>query len=182
MLLKKLIVSLLIIAGVGTTAVASTRALLSDQATLGSNTFSTGTVDLQIAKEQSGGTFEDSVLGFTETILPGETITNYFRLKNNSTDATFSIAAQAATVSGTISPTDLTIKLTPVNSSEEPVGATVTKTLADWVSTPAGLGLPNIGDGDTQEYKMDVVLDEDVTTESASVTFDMIFTGTQVTP
>lgn len=181
-MIKKLIVSLLIVGSVGATAVASTQALLTDQATLGANTFSTGSVDLVIAKGQSGGSFADSTLGFTETILPGETFTDYFRLKNVSDDAHLAIAAQAASISGSINPADITIKLTPVNTDEVAVGATVTKTLADWLSTPAGLGLPNIGDGDTQEYKMDVVLDEDVTTESASVTFDLIFTGTQVTP
>lgn len=181
-MIKKLLLSLIVISAVGTTGVAATRALLSDQAVLSANTFSTGTVDLVVAKGQSGGSFTDAQAGFTETVLPGETFTNYFRLKNLSVDAHFSVAAQAAAVSGPISPSDVIVTFTPVNTSEEPVGAPVTKTLAQWEALPTGLGLPNIGDGDTQEYKIDVSLDDDVATGGASITFDFVFTGTQIVP
>jgi hypothetical protein len=181
-MIKKLLVSLFIISAVTATGVAATRALLSDQAVLSANTFSTGTVDLVVAKGQSGGSFTDAQAGFTETVLPGETFTNYFRLKNLSADAHFAIAAQASTVSGTISHSDVIVTFTPVNTSEEPVGSPVTKTLAEWESLPVGLGLPNIGDGDTQEYKIEVTVDEDVAAGGASITFDFVFTGTQIVP
>lgn len=181
-MIKKLLISLFIISAVGTTAVAATQALLSDQAVLSANTFSTGTVDLAIAKGQSGGSFESNTPGFTETVLPGESSTNYFRLRNLSDDAHFSIAAQASTVSGSINPDDVFITFTPVNTSEEPIGSPVTRSLTQWEATPAGLGLPNIEDGDTQEYEIKVTVDEDVTTGGESITFDFVFTGTQVAP
>lgn len=181
-MIKKLLISLFIVSVVGTTSVAATRALLSDQAVLSDNTFSTGTVNLTIAKGQSGGTFADDTLGFSETLLPGETFTDYFRLKNESPDAYFAIAAQAADIGGTIDANDIIVSFTPVNSSEDPIGPAVTKTLAQWETTPTALGLPNIADGATQEYQIAVTLDDDVTTGSASVTFDFIFTGTQVEP
>lgn len=174
--------SLFIISLVGTTGVAATQALLSDQAVLSANTFSTGTVDLVVAKGQSGGSFTDAQEGFTETVLPGETYRNYFRLKNISDNATFAIAAQAANVSGAINPEDVSVTFTPVNTSEEPVGSPVTKTLSEWLASPSGLGLPNIDDGDTQEYRIEVSLDDDVATGGASITFDFVFTGTQIVP
>lgn len=181
-MIKRLLLSLFIVTAVGATGVTATRALLSDQAVLSANTFTTGTVDLVVAKGQSGGSFGDNSLGFTETILPGETFTNYFRLKNLSDDAHFSIAAQTANISGIIDPADVSVTFTPVNTSEEPVGAPVTKTLAEWLATPTGLGLPNIGDGDTQEYQIAVKLDDDVAAGGASITFDFVFTGTQIAP
>lgn len=180
-MIKKLLLSLFIVATVGGTSIAATQALLSDQAVLSANTFSTGTVDLGIAKGQSGGDFVSNTAGFEETLLPGGTSVNYFRLKNLSADAHFAIAAQAASVGGSISPSDVTITITPVNSSEEPVGDPVAKTLANWLATPSGLGLPNIADGATQEYEIKVKLSNTVTT-GGTVTFDFIFTGTQIVP
>lgn len=181
MLLKKLLISFLIIAGVGSTAIASTKALLSDQAVLGENTFSTGTVDLTISNGVSGD-FADQVSGFNETIFPGETVTKYFRLKNESSDVFLSIAAQAASISGAISKNDVTVTFTPVNTSENPIGSPISKTLSEWESAPADLWLPYIQDGKTQEYQMDVKLADSVETGGASITFDFIFTGTQVAP
>ena len=181
-MVKKLLLSLFIIATVGTTGVTATRALLSDQAVLSANTFSTGTVDLVIAKGQSGGSFEGNTVGFTETLLPGEKFTNYFRLKNQSADAHFSVAAQAAAISGTINHSDVVITFTAVNTSENPIGASVIKTLAEWEASPVSLGLPTIPDGDTQEYQIDVTLNPSVNTSGASITFDFVFTGTQIAP
>ncbi len=51
---KKIILSLLIIGGVGASAVAGTQALLSDTAVLAANTVSTGSVDLEVSNTQSG--------------------------------------------------------------------------------------------------------------------------------
>ncbi|HSA83534.1 MAG TPA: hypothetical protein VLF20_01455 [Patescibacteria group bacterium] len=181
-MIKKLLFSLFIIAAVGGTSIAATRALLSDQAVLSENTFSTGTVGLLVAKGQSGGTFQEETIGFEATLLPGETFTNYFRLKNDSPDAHFSIAAQATEVGGSITSDDVIVSFTPVNSSEDPIGATVTKTLAEWEASPASLGLPNIADGATQEYQIDVTLDDDVASGGATTEFDFVFTGTQIIP
>lgn len=176
-LIKKLLISLVIISTLGATSIVATRALLSDHAVLSANTFSTGTADLLIGKGQSGS-FADTQTGFTSNLLPGEIITNYLRLKNNSSEVDFTIAAQASNVGGNISPNDVTVTYTPVNSSEVAVGASVSHSLADWSTTPASLGTPNIADGDTQEYQMDVSLSSSVSS-TGTATFDFMFTGTQ---
>lgn len=177
-MIKKLLLSLFIISAVGATGVTATQALLSDQAVLSANTFSTGTADLLVAKGQTGGSYEDSQTGFTGNLLPGATITNYLRLKNNSGDVDFSIAAQALNISGNIAASDITVIFTPVNSSEVAVGDAVSHSLADWVTTPASLGTPDINAGSTQEYKMDVTLSPSVSS-TGTATFDFTFTGTQ---
>lgn len=177
-MVKKLLLSLFIIAAVGTAGVSATRALLSDQAVLSANTFSTGTADLLVAKGQTGGTYQESQAGFTSSLLPGETVTNYFRLKNNSSDVDFSIAAQAVGVTGDIDPNNVTVTFTPVNSSEVPVGTAVSHTLSAWSTTPASLDLPNINHGGTQEYKIDVTLAPSISS-TGTATFDFTFTGTQ---
>ncbi len=182
---KKLLLSLLIIAGVGAAGVTATQALLSDEVTLTANSFSTGSVDLQINTGKTGGTFEETKTGFSGTMLPGETLKNFFRLKNNNSDSALSISAQATNVvPGTgITADDVDVTITAIDTSaaETPVGTPVTKTLAEWVTVGA-LGLPNIDDVDTQRYKMEVKIDEGVSVSGASVTFDFVFTGTQVVP
>ncbi len=83
---------------------------------------------------------------------------------------------------GTINAADVTVTFTPVNTAEVQItGSTpVTHTLSDWASTPAALGIPNIGAGSTQEYKMDVTLAPSVSLAGASTIFNFVFTGTQV--
>ncbi|CAN5169194.1 hypothetical protein BH09PAT1_BH09PAT1_0490 [soil metagenome] len=166
---------------VGGTAIAASRALLSDQATLAANTFSTGTVDLQVTTGKTGGTFLDSVQGFSGVNLyPGQTITNFFRLKSTNTSTDLSIAAQAASVSGGLSDTDISITFTALDSNSSPVGVPITQTLHQWES-PTDLGLPNVlANGNQQRYKMDVTVSPNLKAGGASTTFDMVFTGTQV--
>ncbi len=175
----RILLSLLLIVIAGTIAYAASRAAFSAQVTLAANTFSTGTVDLQISKSTSSAptSFTDvSIAGFTGTILPGQTVSESVWLKNTSTGVDFAIAAQAASVSGQISPSDVMIGFTPVDPSATISGTTVTHTLADWNSVES-LGT-TIASGAKQRYRMDVTLSSSVTT-SGSVGFDFIFTGTQ---
>lgn len=180
-MIKKLIMSLLIITGVGAGAFAATQALFTDTATLAANTISTGTVNLLVNSGKTGGTFEDSKSGFfTETLLPGETATKFFRLRNENSSVALSIAAQAVVAGGgSIPANQVNVTFTAVNSSDVAVGTPVTKTLADW-ATVGELGLPNILSNTTQRYKMDVEVEDTVTTSGSTVTFDFVFTGTQV--
>lgn len=180
-MIKKILLSLFIIAAVGSTAFVATRAQLSDTATLAASTFSVGTADLRIAKGGSNTFHADSVTGFSETgVLPGKTITEFFRLRNDSDDAVLEIAAQASSVSGALAPSDVTVAFTPVDGSGNSMGSTTTRTLDIWQSTPTGLGTPNIASGGAiQRYKMDVTVSSSVTTGGVSSTFDFIFTGTQ---
>ena len=66
---KKLLLSLSIVTAVGAAGILGTQALLTDQAVLSANTFSTGTADLQIARDDTA--FLDQVTGFTGQIAPG---------------------------------------------------------------------------------------------------------------
>ncbi len=180
-MIKRIILSLLIIAGVSASGVTATKALLSDQATLTANTFSTGTVDLKISTSQalSGGTFVDQKVGFTDKVLPGQTISELLWLKNSSSDVDFAIAAQAASISGELNPADVTVAFTPMDDAgTTAVGSTVSHTLDVWVTSPTSLGTPNIIHGDKQRYKMEVTLASSVSS-AGSIIFDFIFTGTQ---
>lgn len=177
-IVARLLLSLLLVVGAGTIGVNATRALLSDQAVLSANTFTTGTMNLLVAKGQTGGTFEESQAGFSGSIIPGQTITNYLRLKNDSADINFAVAAQAFNIGGDISADDVTITFTPVDSSEDPEGSPVTHSLSEWSASLDALGTPNIGDGETQEYQMDVTLSPSIAS-TGTASFDFTFTGTQ---
>lgn len=178
----RLLISLILITAVGTTAFASSRALLSDQATLAANTFSTGTVDLQISNSQAtsspnNGSFTDNTTGFTDSILPGATPkTKIFWLRNNSTDVDMTIAAQTASLSGNIDPTKVTVAIAPVDSTGADTAAAVSQTLSQWTS--AGTVNSTIVHGGKQRFRMSVSLASDVTT-AGNTQFDVIFTGTQ---
>ena len=175
----KLVLSLLIIVGVGAASASATQALLTDTASLTANTFSTGSVNLLINVNKTGGSFGDTKTGFSQTLLPGETVTKFIRLKNEDSGVDLAIAAQAVNVTGAISPEDVNVTFTAVDSLDAPVGAPVTKTLAAW-QTIGDLGDPDIASDATQRYTMDVEIDESVTSPGISVTFDFVFTGTQV--
>ena len=185
-MVKKLILSLFIITAVGATAIYSTRALLSDSVTLTTNTFSTGTVDLQISKNATTN-YADTLSGLFTNVqdLPGQTQTQYFYLKNNGSGVDLSIAAQSANISvnGGVLSSNVNVTFTPVDSSNTQIaGSTpVSHTLADWLTTPTLLGTPNVPSGGRQKYKMDVTLDSGVTS-SGTFSFDFTFTGTQVNP
>lgn len=179
-MIKKLLISLFIVSAMGITSVVTTHALLSDQAVLSANTFSTGTPDLLVCSGKTCTDYQDDHAGFSENILPGETKTEFFRLKNNSSNVDFSIAAQTASLSGGINSDDVSITITPVDSSyNQIVGSTpVTKTLSEW-QTPTDLGIPTVNAGSLQRYKMDVTLSASVTVGGANTTFNFVFTGTQ---
>lgn len=177
--ITRIILSLIIIVAVGASAFAASRALLSDQAVLSANTFSTGTVDLKVSTSQSTAptSFFDQTAGFNDSILPGQTQTKLFWLKNNSTDMDLAIEAQSASVSGEINPSDVTIAFTPMDpTGTTSAGSTISHTLDSW-STPASLE-NTIAHGAKQRYKMEITLSSDVST-TGSIIFDFNFTGTQ---
>lgn len=182
-MIKRLLLSLFIIIGAGGSVAVGTHALLNDSVTLTANAFSTGSVDLQIAVGDAN--YSGTHAGFTDTVMPGQTKSKSFKLKNNGSGVDLAIAAQAVSVSGL--PADkVFVSITPWTSSSTTSGVpesgavTTTHTLADWASG-ASLGNPNIGSNNVQDYKMDVRVDESVNTSGTS-SFDFIFTGTQVNP
>lgn len=179
-LLLRIFLSFTIIVAIGASSVVASRAMLTDQATLAANTFSTGTPDLLVCSGKTCTDYQDSHAGFTDTILPGETKTEFFRLKNNSSNVDFAISAQTANLSGGIDPDDVIVTFTPIDSSYEPIPDAVatSHTLSEWQS-PAGLGIPTVTSGSLQRYKMDVTLSENVSAGAAQAIFDFVFTGTQ---
>ena len=179
----RLILSIVIITVLGFSGIAATRAFLTDQVTLTANAFSTGTVDLQI--KVGSDAYADTHVGFTDTVSPGQTKSKFFVLKNNGTGITLATAAQAASVSG-MSSDSITIAITPWTSTTssghvEAGAVTTTHTLTEWASAPSALGIPDMGPGNIQDYRMDVTVNPDVTTSGIS-TFDFVFTGQQVNP
>jgi hypothetical protein len=145
-MIKKLIISLLVLVTVSTTAFASTKALLQGSVTLATNVFATGTANLQISQDTTGsptGFNSTSVVGFNDTIRPNHSKNYFFWLRNNETDGSIMALAGQATNSGssTISGGLVTITLQPVDSTGTPVGGTTstTGTLTQWIS---GLSFP----------------------------------------
>lgn len=180
---KKLIFSLLVVAAVGATGVSATRALLSDAATLGASTFSTGTVDLQISKD--GDIFGNGpVDGFNDSVRPGEKKEYEIWLKNATTDTVFKLDGKALTptMSEGIESGDIKIAFTEVNANGSDMvgGATVSKTITTWDDgDPFGAGF-NLPADTAQRYKMSVELDDGAPAGTFSFSFE--FTGTQVLP
>ena len=178
----RLLISIILITAVGTTAFAASRALLTDQATLAANTFSTGSVDLQISNSQAvsapnSGSFTDNATGFTDSILPGAVPkTKIFWLRNNSTDIDMTIAAQTASLSGNIDPSKVTLTVAPVDSTGVDTATAVSQTLSQWTSGSA-VNSTILHTG-KQRFRMSVSLASDVFT-AGSTQFDVIFTGTQ---
>lgn len=175
---KRLIMSLSLLVLALSVGIAGTRALLSDSVTLTTNTFSTGTVDLQIGPSLESP-FAETLLGFTDTLNPGQNVDKFFYLKNNSVGTGLSIVAQATNPGGTIATTDVTITFTPVNELNVPVGAAVAQTLAAWITTPSSLGF-SLSAGATQRLRMNVAFSSGISASGASAIFDILFTGTQV--
>ena len=184
-MIKKLLVSLMIITGVSASAFVATKALLdTNGVTLAANSFDTGSLSLQITKDGDTTWHNDSITGFSGQLMPGETKSYYVWLKNATTDVTLRIASQVPTptVSGGVDAGDISLIYTPVDVSGSPTGSSTTShslaTFANPQSFQTSLNLPPTAE---QRYKMDVKMSSSVDT-AGSVNFSVIFTGTQVTP
>jgi len=177
---KRILLSLGIIAVVGSSAVVGTRALLSDTATLTANSFSTGTVDLQIARDDTG--YADTQTGFTLTnLFPGQTGSAFFWLRNNST-VEFTLTGQVTDLSGTVAGSDVDLRVFPVDGTGTYVGGTVTGpfTLAQWNASPQVIN--NLLAGVGQRFKAEITIHSNVTVGGGTDNFNMSFVGTQVAP
>ena len=202
----RLLTSALVIFGALAAVAGVSSALFSDSATLENSTFATGEgADLLIAPEgpESPGTYADSILGPTITnMLPGDTETFTFWLKNNSDSETLSLDLSTIIENVNSLPVDSTLRDdlsvgftcdVGDDDSTTPDGPGITpKTLNDWdndVSAMTGLGTLGPNDGtvngigsDEAECIMTATLSSSSTAENNSVNFDAEFTGTQATP
>jgi hypothetical protein len=178
---KRILLSLGVITVVAGAAVVGTQALLSDSVTLTANTFSTGSVDLEISTDNV--TFADTSVGFSETdLMPGDKASAFFWLQNLS-DVDMTLTGQANINHSTseIDPTLVEVSLTPVDGGGSPItgAVTTTFTIQEWEDAIRTLG-NDLDASTTQRYMMEVTIDESVTTENGSIDFDFTFTGTQV--
>ncbi|MCR4263115.1 MAG: hypothetical protein NUV98_00145 [Candidatus Roizmanbacteria bacterium] len=179
---KRILLSLGVLTVTVSAVVVGTQALLTDSVTLGVNTVSTGSVDLQI---WDGATYVDvPVAGFDETLLPGQSSTTPFVvwLNNASTVALSIVGTATVTVEteGVYDSDDVTVTITPYDD-----GGTVAETPVVWTLTDWELGkaiLPNIPAGTDQRYHVTVSVADTVEASNADVSFNMVFTGTQVNP
>ena len=176
---KKFLLSLGVLAFAGGSAVLGTQALLSDDVTLTANTFTTGTVDLQI--RVGANPYADTQAGFSATLLPGQSSTSEFLLKNNDSQVDLEISAQSIVTGSVLDPSLVMVEFTAVDAINVPTGTPVSQSLAAW-TTPTSLGLPNIISNGEQKYLMKVTIDPSVTASNVSSVFDFVFTGTQVVP
>gem|GEM_PF-2404266 len=174
----------MIIAAVGATGVSATRALLNDSAVLGTSTFSTGTVDLQISSTNGNSFTDGPVPGFTDTLNPGTSKNYSVWLKNATPDVDFSLNGHALNVvlSPGITTTFIKIAFTKVaDDGSAIVGApTVLKTMTLWAGGDPFGSTFNLAANTAQRYKMNVSLDDSA--PAGSFSFDFQFTGTQVIP
>jgi hypothetical protein len=183
-MIKKLVLSLLIITAVGATGASATRALINDSAVLGTSTFSTGTVDLQISSTDGNSFSNGPVNGFTGSINPGTSKDYTVWLKNNTPDADFSLSGQAIDVvrSEGITNTHIKIAFTKVNVDGSVISGapTVSKTMTSWSGGDPFGGSFHLAANTAQRYKMTVSLDDSA--PAGTFSFGFQFTGTQAVP
>lgn len=157
-------------------------ALYADTATLAANSISSGSTDLQVSNSQSASStsYADSRTGFSFALNPGESDEKYFFLKNVSTSNTLlDIDVAAGNASGVSDIVDaVAIEFTPVDSTGSPVGQPVTCSLGYYLANHVGLGV-SIDKGGVQRFKVRASLKQLYATPGQSVSYDLVFTGTQ---
>lgn len=176
---KKILLSIVIIATAGTTAVLGTQALADDTAVLGASTYSTNSVNLKISKTGAPGSFAESVDGFDTNLKlsPGKSVTQTVYLKNESEADALKISAQATNVAGTIDAGDVKIKFVKSGTATE----TTNSALSTWANSLKALGTDfNLPIGATQQY--DIVISLDSTAVQGDFTFGFNFKGENVAP
>jgi len=185
---KKILLSLLIIFTASTTTTMGTHALVSDSATLGVSTYSTGSVDLKISSTGEDGSFQDSIDGFSNvTLYPGDSVTHRIYLKNESSTGALKLSGQAfiEQVEGeleNIDPTKVSIKFIKVDSGDPPI-ATSNSGLTTWAGdTPKSFGTTEnfaLPADTTQAY--DMVISLSSTAPDGAFSFSFIFSGDYTT-
>lgn len=171
--------SMMVMTLVGGSAFTGTRALLSDTVTLTDNTYSTGSIDLQIGKDGDANWYNTTLVGFTNlNLLPGQSAVNYPWLKNNSnTDMTISV--KASVTDSALDPDKVLVSFVPVDGAGNPVGTV----FGPYPLSGYAAGYSNLPDtlpvGAERRYKMTVQIASDVVTPNATSKFDLEFVGTQ---
>lgn len=179
----RLLTSGLIIFGVLAAVAGLSVAQFSDSVTIDNSTFATGTVDLQIALNTGAdvpGTFGSLITGpDVSGLLPSETETFEFWLKNNTTDGPVSLDISALLTGITTTHADMNENLLVGFSCNSGASAIAAKKLSDWTSSASFVAPLSLAAGAQTLCEMTATLDTDATASGgASATFDTTFTGT----
>ncbi len=183
---KRLLLSLSIILVVGAAGIGATRALLTSNAvTLAQNSFDSGTLNLQIALDNTDWS-NTSQPGFSGIIRPGETKSFYFWLKNNTQDVSLDLVGQVPvpTVTGGVADTDVFLVFTPVDGAGVQIPGSKSTTSHSLKTYFNPQSFPNediLAANGQQRFRMDVRMNQSINSQG-SVNFDVVFTGTQVAP
>jgi len=180
---RKIFYSVLLVLAWLSFAVEGSHALLSSGTTLTGSTITTGSTSLLLSNSQSGSStlFSDTRPGFSFTVTPGSADTKYFILKNAST-AKFgldidALAVLPAQLTGNLA-NQITIDITPVDATGNPTGPKAELVLESLSKMHLNLGT-TINSGETQRYQIGAYLEPTYEGQGESVSFDLIFTGTQ---
>lgn len=176
---KRILMSVMVMTLVGGSAFTGTRALLSDTVTLTDNTYSTGSIDLQIGKDGDPDWHDATVAGFTNlNLLPGNSADNYPWLRNTS-NTNMIVSVKATVTDNSLNPDKVLLSFLPVDGGGNSAGTVFGPyPLSGYTAGPSNLPDTLLA-GEAKRYKMTVQIASDVTTSNATSKFNLEFVGTQ---
>jgi hypothetical protein len=159
-------------------------ALFRDQVTLTDNTVTTGTASLKISNSQNASStiYEDSRVGFATELVPGQSSTKFFLVKNVS-DATigFDLSATVTLMGGSQGMVNgIQLEIMPVDENgidllgQHPVGGL----LANMSSSVQPLGIV-VQKGEVQRFRLTTSLVESIELQSDTASYNLVINGTQ---
>jgi predicted ribosomally synthesized peptide with SipW-like signal peptide len=162
-----------------------THALFSDQVQLTGNTISSGTADLLISNSQNSSStiFEDTRPGFALDLSPGGSQEKYFLLKNSnesSVDLRISLDADLIGNDPTGMVGYISFAFIEVDGSGTPIGQGVTTTLPALLQSGQVSSDFVVPQGQTRRFRMTTTMDAAYTEQSAGISYDLRFIGTQL--
>ena len=164
--------------------ISGSHALLSDSATLTGNTLIVGSVGLLVSNSQnpSSTIYEKSRQGFSFSLVPGQPVDRYFLLKNisdSNVDLAIDFMPQITTDNPSLDP-QLTLDIVPVDADGVPLpDATEVGGSMMALSQRHTVVNGTISQGTYQRYRLRTVLSSAFSEPQQTITYDLIFTGTQ---
>jgi len=165
--------------------ISGSHALLNASASLTGNTLTTGSAGLLIsnAQDPNPSLFDASVNGFSLSENPGDIQDHYFTLKNASSagialniDMTVATSEQQLPLAAMV-----TLDVVPVDDSGDPLpNATAAGGTLNALGIGSHVKLSGfIPENSTQRYRLRTMVAQEDTQPNESITYDLIFTGTQ---
>ncbi len=158
--------------------------LFKDQVTLTDNVITTGTSDLRISNSQNPNStiFEESRPGFSAELVPGQSVSKFFLVKNASDAAvSFDLSATVTVISGSMAmlPT-IQIEIMPVDElgndlvGHQPLYGSLTSLSNGEI--PMGVVLPR---GETQRFRLSTSMSTSVESQTDTISYHLMINGTQ---